>query len=142
MQIEVRNGAFHYPNGKSVLQSVNFSFDGRGVFAVLGPNGAGKTTLLKCLLGLLPWSSGASFFNGRDRRTSSGLGVIINTHFPAHALARAASGILVPQGKPPIFGTAAELFSEAKLSALFGIDVRIRTLDFDGRQTPVVAAVS
>lgn len=37
MQIEVRNGAFHYPNGKSVLQSVNFSFDGRGVFAVLGP---------------------------------------------------------------------------------------------------------
>ena len=68
MQIEVRNGAFHYPNGKSVLQSVNFSFDGRGVFAVLGPNGAGKTTLLKCLLGLLPWSSGASFFNGRDRR--------------------------------------------------------------------------
>ena len=42
----------------------------------------------------------------------------------------------------PIFGTAAELFSEAKLSALFGIDVRIRTLDFDGRQTPVVAAVS
>ena len=44
MQIEVRNGAFHYPNGKSVLQSVNFSFDGRGVFAVLGPNGAGKTT--------------------------------------------------------------------------------------------------
>lgn len=260
MQIEVRNGAFHYPNGKSVLQSVNFSFDGRGVFAVLGPNGAGKTTLLKCLLGLLPWSSGASFFNGRDRRewstrefwrrtayvpqarasafapltlrelvvlgrsarigafsqpsrtdwtacdhamelvgirvlaerlttevsggqlqlayiaralaaepellvldepessldfknqaavlnvidqlTSSGLGVILNTHFPAHALARAASGILVPQGKPPIFGTAAELFSEAKLSALFGIDVRIRTLDFDGRQTPVVTAVS
>ena len=56
MQIEVRNGAFHYPNGKSVLQSVNFSFDGRGVFAVLGPNGAGKTTasftilpeMLKC----------------------------------------------------------------------------------------------
>ncbi len=46
MQIEVRNGAFHYPNGKSVLESVNFSFDGRGVFAVLGPNGAGKTTLL------------------------------------------------------------------------------------------------
>lgn len=29
MQIEVRNGAFHYPNGKSVLQSVYFSFDGR-----------------------------------------------------------------------------------------------------------------
>ena len=38
MQIEVRNGAFHYPNGKSVLQSVNFSFYGRGVFAVLGVN--------------------------------------------------------------------------------------------------------
>ena len=83
-----------------------------------------------------------SKLNVIDQLTSSGLGVILNTHFPAHALARAASGILVPQGKPPIFGTAAELFSEAKLSALFGIDVRIRTLDFDGRQTPVVAAVS
>ena len=56
MQIEVRNGAFHYPNGKSVLQSVNFSFDGRGVFAVLGPNGAGKQRSLSafsaCCLGV------------------------------------------------------------------------------------------
>ena len=59
MQIEVRNGAFHYPNGKSVLQSVNFSFDGRGVFAVLGPNGAGKTTLMKTLATLLQKQSGS-----------------------------------------------------------------------------------
>ena len=90
----------------------------------------------------LDFKNQAAVLNVIDQLTSSGLGVILNTHFPAHALARAASGILVPQGKPPIFGTAAELFSEAKLSALFGIDVRIRTLDFDGRQTPVVAAVS
>lgn len=84
----------------------------------------------------LDFKNQAAVLNVIDQLTSSGLGVILNTHFPAHALARAASGILVPQGKPPIFGTAAELFSEAKLSALFGIDVRIRTLDFDGRQTP------
>lgn len=54
MDVQVRNGSFHYPGGAPVLRSVNFEFDGRGVFAVLGPNGAGKTTLLKCLLGLMP----------------------------------------------------------------------------------------
>ena len=259
MRIEVRSGGFHYPNGRTVLRDVDFSFDGRGVFAVLGPNGAGKTTLLKCLLGLMPWSTGASFFDGRDRRewsvkafwtrvayvpqarasafapltlrelvvlgrsarigafsqpgradwaacdramdlvgvrplagrlttevsggqlqlayiaralaaepellvldepessldfrnqaavlavidrlTDSGLGVVLNTHFPAHAIARAASGVLVPRDAKPIFGSASELFTEAQLTALFGIDVRIRTIDFEGCSTPVVTAL-
>lgn len=65
MDVQVRNGSFHYSGGDPVLRSVNFEFDGRGVFAVLGPNGAGKTTLLKCLLGLMPWSTGESLFNGK-----------------------------------------------------------------------------
>ena len=66
MQIEVRNGAFHYPNGKSVLQSVNFSFDGRGVFAVLGPNGAGKTTTIGCILNTITKDSGTVKLFGQE----------------------------------------------------------------------------
>ena len=45
----------------------------------------------------LDFKNQAAVLNVIDQLTSSGLGVIINTHFPAHALARAASGILVPQ---------------------------------------------
>lgn len=259
MRVQVIGGGFAYPGGATVLRDVNLDFDGRGVFAVLGPNGAGKTTLLKCLLGLQPWTSGESRFDGRplsrwtrrefwrrvayvpqarasafapltlrelvvlgrsarigafsqpgredwaacdrametvgvralggrlatevsggqlqlayiaralcaepellvldepessldfrnqaavldviDRLTDSGFGVILNTHFPAHAIARADSGVLVPRGAPPAFGPAAELFTEERLSALFGIGVRIRTLELDGRDVPVVAAL-
>lgn len=259
MDVQVRNGSFHYPGGALVLRNVNFEFDGRGVFAVLGPNGAGKTTLLKCLLGLMPWSTGESLFNGKplsdwhrtdfwqraayvpqaklsnlaslsiaeyvvlgrsariglfsspgkadwihaqkaleevgiphlsrrlcsevsggqlqlaaiaralandpellildepesnldfrnqalileviDRLTERGPGVILNTHFPAHALSRAKTGLLVPRGEPPVFAPASEIFTEAALSKLFGIDVKIRTLQFGSKTLPVVAAL-
>ncbi len=259
MDVQVRNGSFHYPGGDPILRDVNFEFDGRGVFAVLGPNGAGKTTLLKCLLGLMPWSTGESLFNGKplkkwhrtdfwqraayvpqaklsnlasltiaeyvvlgrsariglfsspgkndwilaqkaleevgiahlsrrlcsevsggqlqlaaiaralandpellildepesnldfrnqalileviDRLTEQGPGVILNTHFPAHALSRAKSGLLVPRGEAPVFAPASEIFTEEALSRLFGIDVKIRTLQFGPKTLPVVAAL-
>ena len=244
MDVQVRNGSFHYPGGDPVLRDVNFEFDGRGVFAVLGPNGAGKTTLLKCLLGLMPWSTGESLFNGKplkewklsnlaslsiaeyvvlgrsariglfsspgkndwilaqkaleevgiahlsrrlcsevsggqlqlaaiaralanapellildepesnldfrnqalileviDRLTKEGPGVILNTHFPAHALSRAKTGLLVPRGEAPVFAPAGEIFTEEALSRLFGIDVKIRTLQFGPKTLPVVAAL-
>ena len=259
MLVEVRNGSFRYPASETVLRNVNFSFDGRGVFAVLGPNGAGKTTLLKCLLGLMPWTTGESLFDGRplrqwrrtdfwqraayvpqaklsnlaslsiaeyvvlgrsariglfsspgkndwlaaekaleevgiahlsrrlcskvsggqlqlaaiaralandpellildepesnldfrnqalildviDRLTERGSGVILNTHFPAHALLRAKAGLLVPRGEKPVFRPAGEIFTEEALTKLFGIEVKIRTLDFGGRVLPVVAAL-
>ncbi|MDO5532223.1 ABC transporter ATP-binding protein [Sutterella sp.] len=262
MRVEVRDGAFGYPGPRGsvvpVLRDVNFSFSGKGVFAVLGPNGAGKTTLLKCLLGLLPWTRGESRFDNRpltawprrefwsrtayvpqaktsslaaltiseyvvlgrsarlgafarpgaadweaadrametvgitslaarrtnevsggqlqlaaiaralagapellildepesnldfrnqalvldviDRLAADGLGVILNTHFPAHALLRASECLLVPRGEAPVFGPARELLTEERLSALFSIPVTIRTLEVDGRPLPVVAA--
>ena len=30
----------------------------------MGRNGMGKTTLLKCIMGLLPWTSGSVMFGG------------------------------------------------------------------------------
>lgn len=259
MRCEVRNGSFSYRAGEPVLRDVDFSFDGRGVFALLGPNGAGKTTLLKCLLGLMPWTTGESLFDGKplsawprrafwsrvayvpqarlpnlaslsiaefvvlgrsarlgafaspgardwalvdealdtvgirdlagrlcsevsggqlqlaaiaraladepellvldepesnldfrnqagvlsviDRLTAAGLGVILNTHFPAHALLRAKTGLLVPKGAAPVFGKAEELFTEERLTALFGIEVAVRAIDVKGRRLPVVLAV-
>jgi urea transport system ATP-binding protein len=54
---------------------------------LMGRNGMGKTTLLKCIMGLLPTTSGRIAFEGRDLRTVA-------------AEARAGLGIgYVPQGR-------------------------------------------
>jgi iron complex transport system ATP-binding protein len=62
---EVRNGSFAYPTGRKVLNDVSFSIGENRVVSVLGPNGAGKTTLLRCMLGLLRWTSGGSYIDGK-----------------------------------------------------------------------------
>jgi urea transport system ATP-binding protein len=54
---------------------------------VMGRNGMGKTTLLKCIMGLLPASSGAISFEGADLRA-----------LPAEGRARLGIGY-VPQGR-------------------------------------------
>jgi urea transport system ATP-binding protein len=54
---------------------------------VMGRNGMGKTTLLKCIMGLLPASSGSIVFEGTDLRT-----------LPAESRARHGIGY-VPQGR-------------------------------------------
>lgn len=68
MNFEVQNGVFHYGRDRTVLNGLSFSFEGAGILAVLGANGAGKTTLMKCMLGLMPWTSGGSFLDGKDIR--------------------------------------------------------------------------
>lgn len=68
MNFSVRGGVFRYGRDKYVLNGVDFSFDGPGILAVLGANGAGKTTLMKCMLGLMPWTQGGSFLNGKNIR--------------------------------------------------------------------------
>jgi urea transport system ATP-binding protein len=54
---------------------------------LLGRNGMGKTTLLKCIIGLVPASSGEIAFDGMDLR-----------RLPVEARARAGIGY-VPQGR-------------------------------------------
>ena len=68
MIFEVRNGSFSYETGKVNLKDVSLTLSEPDVLSILGANGAGKTTLLKCMLGLLRWSSGASYIDGTDIR--------------------------------------------------------------------------
>ena len=68
MKFEVRGGSFQYGKEKEILKNISFSFEGAGILSVLGANGAGKTTLMKCMLGLIPWTQGASYLNDEDIR--------------------------------------------------------------------------
>lgn len=229
------------------------------MLTILGPNGAGKTTLLRAMLGLMPWTEGASFLDGKDvrdwaqrdfwrrvgyvpqaranafapltlaqlvvlgrsarmgslampgdddwaaadqamretgiahlaerrttevsggqlqlayiaralaadpeclildepesnldfrnqtlvlevieRLTAKGLGVVINTHFPAHALRLADRTLLVPRGKPPVFGATRDVMTEESLTELFGVQVRMREVELPEGRAPYVAAV-
>jgi urea transport system ATP-binding protein len=80
----------HY-GSSHILRDLTFEIPDRGCLAVLGRNGAGKTTLLKCLMGLLPATSGSMVYDDCDI-----------THAPSHR--RVLSGLgYVPQGRE-IFG--------------------------------------
>jgi urea transport system ATP-binding protein len=72
----------------------------------MGRNGMGKTTLLKCIMGLLPASSGRIMFQGRDLRQAA-------------AEERAGLGIgYVPQGR--------EIFSQLTVDENLKVGLGIR----------------
>lgn len=76
-----------YYGGSHTLRGVSITADLGRCTALLGRNGVGKTTLLKCMMGVLPVSSGKIMFDGADI-----------TRMSPHA--RAARGIAyVPQGR-------------------------------------------
>ena len=76
-----------YYGSSHTLRGVSLSVRKGECLALLGRNGVGKTTLLKCLMGVLPVSSGGVVLNGRDI-----------TKMSPHK--RAAAGIAyVPQGR-------------------------------------------
>lgn len=49
---------------KTALESLSFSMETPGVYAILGTNGAGKTTALRMILGMLSRDSGEVLWNG------------------------------------------------------------------------------
>ncbi|MBR2835610.1 MAG: ABC transporter ATP-binding protein, partial [Coriobacteriales bacterium] len=67
MMLEVKDGTFAY-DSKDVFKSIQMTAQDHDVYAVLGRNGAGKTTLLKCIMGMLPWKSGAAYLDGVDTK--------------------------------------------------------------------------
>ena len=54
-----------------ILQGVDFSVGKGEIVAIIGRNGVGKTTLMKCLIGLLPASSGTIQYDGAELSTES-----------------------------------------------------------------------
>ena len=80
-----------YYGGSHTLRGISMSAKQGECTALLGRNGVGKTTLLKCLMGVLPLSSGKVMFGEHDI-----------TRLKPHQ--RAALGIAyVPQGREMIF---------------------------------------
>ena len=55
----------HYGSSHT-LRDVSFDVPKGGCTALLGRNGVGKTTLLKCLMGVVPVTSGKIAFEGQD----------------------------------------------------------------------------
>jgi urea transport system ATP-binding protein len=76
----------HYGSSHT-LKSVSFQTGENRCMAVLGRNGSGKTTLMKCIMGVLPASSGTVVYNGR-----------VITRSAPHERVRAGLGY-VPQGR-------------------------------------------
>ena len=66
MKLEVSKGFFKFKKTDYILRDINFSLGDGDVLSILGPNGVGKTTLIKCLTGLLPWTKGETFIDGKN----------------------------------------------------------------------------
>jgi len=73
--------------GSHTLWDVDLSIPTGSLICLMGRNGMGKTTLLKCIMGLLPVSSGSITFEGVDL-----------LRYPAEERARIGIGY-VPQGR-------------------------------------------
>ena len=64
--VEVRGLSFHYPGGRTALDSIDLSIHSGDRVALVGHNGAGKTTLVRHLNGLLRPAGGTVLFEGES----------------------------------------------------------------------------
>ena len=127
MKFEVREGCFRYGKEREVLSNISFSFEGAGILSVLGANGAGKTTLMKCMLGLIPWTGGASYLNGTDIRKIRAkefwrqVGYVPQAKYPSFVY---TVGELVVMGRSVHLGP----FAQPGASDWEKVDERLRTV--------------
>ena len=84
--LTVQNLNQHYGSSHT-LRDVSFDLPNGACTALLGRNGVGKTTLLKCLMGLVPVTSGKIGFEGEEI-----------TSVPSYLRVRRGIGY-VPQGR-------------------------------------------
>jgi cobalt/nickel transport system ATP-binding protein len=66
--VEIRNLRFTYPQGKKVLEGLDFNLKRGERVGLIGPNGAGKTTLFRLLVGLLRPEAGEIRVLGKPRK--------------------------------------------------------------------------
>lgn len=92
--------------GSHTLWDVDLSVPEGALMCVMGRNGMGKTTLLKCIMGLLPASSGSIVYDGIDLLKR-----------PAEERARIGIGY-VPQGR--------EIFSHLTVEENLSVGLGVR----------------
>lgn len=63
---EARDLEFHYPNGRTILDKINFKIHQGEVIALVGENGCGKSTLTKLLLDMYHPTGGKLLFYGKE----------------------------------------------------------------------------
>ncbi|EDS78661.1 ABC transporter ATP-binding protein [Clostridium massiliodielmoense] len=67
--LEFKNVNYNYKDGGkelSILEDVNFSFEGGNFYTILGPSGSGKTTALSLASALESPNSGQILYEGKD----------------------------------------------------------------------------
>jgi urea transport system ATP-binding protein len=99
-------GLNQFYRGSHTLWDVEMSIPKGSCTCLMGRNGMGKTTLLKCIMGLLPVSSGKILYEGRDLRS-----------VPAEQRAHWRIGY-VPQGR--------EIFSQLTVEENLRIGLAVR----------------
>lgn len=70
-----------------------------------------------------------------------GLAVIMNTHYPAHALRVADQVALFSASHEAVIGSAHSVMHEDTLAAVFGVDVAIGCLPFEGEDVRAIVPV-
>jgi urea transport system ATP-binding protein len=102
----------HSYGGSRTLWDVDLDVLAESRTCLMGRNGMGKTTLLKCIMGLLPVTSGEMTFAGTDLLA-----------LPAEGRARLGIGY-VPQGR--------EIFPQLTVEENLRLGLRVRTGARDG----------
>jgi urea transport system ATP-binding protein len=105
MSIEIQ-GLNQFYGGSHTLWDIDMSVPTGSCTCLMGRNGMGKTTLLKCIMGLLPASSGKILYAGSDLRS-----------LPAEDRARLRIGY-VPQGR--------EIFSQLTVEENLRLGLAVR----------------
>ncbi len=71
MFFRLENACFEYEKNKPIIENLSFSLDRGEILAIMGSNGIGKTTLIKCIMGVLPLKSGASYLSDKKGKEAS-----------------------------------------------------------------------
>lgn len=64
--LEIKNLSKSYVTEKKAVDDVSISIEDGEIFAFIGHNGAGKTTVIKCICGILDFTEGEIYINGKS----------------------------------------------------------------------------
>ena len=67
-----------------------------------------------------------------------GLTIIMNIHYPAHALRISTSALLLNPHQPPQFGTTQKVITAKNLQSTFGVEIAISNVAIGDRSYPAV----